>query len=180
MLKLPDRNRVEILSASGMLRVTITPQSKLYLAIEVAITVAFVMIGWKQWPALFREQPIIFTFVALGILTGLWYQVAGSEEIEFNQERMSIRKNRPLRPRSWECPLKDCALLEIREPGEGESDRLQCKIRGTTVTFGSGLSFEQANNILIELQRALPQAAHQLLAGGTNPFGKHFTTLNLS
>ncbi|MBZ5507601.1 MAG: hypothetical protein LAO78_19235 [Acidobacteriia bacterium] len=36
------------------------------------------------------------------------------------------------------------------------------------------------DNILVELQRVMPEAAHQLLSGGADPFGKHFTTLKLS
>jgi hypothetical protein len=177
----PDRSRVEMLSSAGMLRVTITPRSKLYLVLELALLAAFVAMGWKQWPALFREQPIIFIFVAIGIISGLWYQVAGSEEIEFSQQRLMIRKDRPLWPKNLEYPLRECSELQIREPGEGESDRFSCRVRGSTFTFGADLSEEQATQIMIELQRTLPDAADQLLASGSaDPFGKHFTTLKLS
>jgi hypothetical protein len=170
-----------MLSSAGMLKVTITPNSRLYLVIDIALLVAFAVLGWKQWPALFREQPLISGFVAIGILSGLWYQVAGSEEIEFSQHRLTIRKDRPLWTKNLEYPLSECSELQTREPGEGESDRFSCRAEGSTITFGANLSEEQATQIMIELQRTLPYAAHQLLASrDVDSFGKHFTTLKLS
>ena len=169
-----------MLSSAGMLKVTITPNSRLYLVLELALLAAIVAMGWKQWPALFREQPAIFIFVAIGILSGLWYQVAGSEEIEFSQQRLMICKDRPLWAKNLEYPLRECSELQIRNPGEGESDRFSCRVRGSTLTFGADLTEDQAINILVELQRALPDAADQLLSFGADPFGKHFTTLKLS
>jgi hypothetical protein len=48
------------------------------------------------------------------------------------------------------------------------------------VTFGAGLIPEQAESILIEMQRALPEPADWLLKSADDPFGKHLTTLKLS
>jgi hypothetical protein len=173
------RCKVETLSSSGVLRVTITPQLNIFIALEAAAIIAIALIGWKDLPAFYHQQPVFCILFGLGLLGGFWYQITGSEEIEFNQDRLTIRKNRPMRTKTWEHPLHHCMRLEIREPGEGESDRLSCNIRGDTVTFGADLSFEQATDILVELQRVLPDAAHQLLARTDDPFGKHFTTLNL-
>jgi hypothetical protein len=173
------RCKVEIVSASGVLRLTITPQVNIVVILELAALISIVAMGWKQWPSFYHQQPFFCILFGLGILSGFWYQLTGSEEIEFNQDRMVIRKNHPMRTKSWESPLQECTLLEIRQPGEGESDRLSCNIRGDTVTFGADLSFDQATDILVELQRALPDAAHQLLARCDDPFGKHFTNLNL-
>jgi hypothetical protein len=173
------RCKVEILSAAGLLRVNITPQLNIFTVLEIAVLIAIVLIGWKEWPTFYRQQPVVCILFGFGLLGTFWYQITGSEEIEFNQNRLTIRKNRPINTKTWESPLWDCMLLEIREPGEGESDRLSCKIHGNTLTFGADLSFEQANNILVELQRTLPEAADRLLSSADDPFGKHFTTLDL-
>jgi hypothetical protein len=170
---------MEMVSASGVLRITITPQLSLWILLEAAVVVAIVAMGWKQWPQFYHEQPVVTVLFLLGLLSGLWYQIAGSEEIEFNQQTLRIRKNRPLRPKTLEFALRNCSQLGVHEPREGQSDRLCCKANGSTVTFGSDLTEAQASQILVELQRVMPEAADQLFAGAADPFGKHFTLLNL-
>jgi hypothetical protein len=179
-LKQP-RRKVEIESASGTLRVTITPQFSIWVILEIAGFLAFFVLVWKQSPNFYREHPLFCALFGLGMLRGLWYQVSGSEEIEFSQQRLMIRTDRPLWPKSWEAPLQDCANLQTHEPSEEHSNRFSCRVGGSTVTFGKDLSPEQADEIMIELQRALPDVADRLLASGAgDPYGKHFTTLNLS
>jgi hypothetical protein len=159
--------------------VTISPQANIHLVIEVAIVSAIVAIGWKQWPAFYHEHPVFCILSGLGLLSGLWYQIAGSEEIEFNQQSLTIRKNRFIWPRTSEYPMQECNQLETCDNSDS-SERLRCRVRGRSITFGTELNEEQANNILAELQRVLPDIAHQLLGGGPDPFSKHFTTLKLS
>ena len=178
-MKFPARRKVEMMSASGVLRVTISAQANIYLVIEVGMIATILAIGWKQWPAFYHQHPVFCILSGLGLLSGLWYQIAGSEEIEFNQQYLIIRKNRFIWPRASEYPLRDCNELEIWDNSDS-AEKLKCRVRGSTITFGTELSEEQANNILAELQRVMPEAAHQLLSGGADPFGKHFTTLKLS
>ena len=173
------RCKVEILSASGVLRVIITPQISGLIILDAAIGIAIAVMGWKQWPVLFHENPVSFILGLTGLLGALWYQLGGSEEIEVDTQQLIIRKNRPGWPRSWEYSVRECSLLEIREDSRDNSDRFQINAGSTTITFGRHLSSKQADDIISELQRALPDTARHLLAG-TDPFGKHFTTLKLS
>jgi hypothetical protein len=171
--------KVEMLSASGILRVTITPQFNVWVVVELVGFIAFFAILWKQSPNFYRENPVFWTLFLLALLRGFWYQVSGSEEIEFSQQRLLLHKDRPLWPLNREYPLAECSGLQTLEPSEDNSDTLSCRVGTTRVTFGANLSSEQADSIIIELQRALPDAADQLLSS-PQVFGKHFTTLNLS
>lgn len=176
--------KVEILSASGVFSVTLTPQLNAFLVVITAVFLAVGLIGWQQWPEFFQHHRtwcFLFGFgFGYSILGGIWYQIAGSEEIEVSGQRLMVRKDHPLWPKTWEGPLQKCSRLATREPGGADSDTLTCRIRGKTVTFGAGLNSEQADSILIELQRALPKAADWLLNSADDPFGKHFTILKLS
>jgi len=177
--------KVEMQSASGILRVIITPQFNVSVVLEVAVFAGILIVGWRGWTKFYVKEPLFSIAFAgsfvLSTLGWFWYQIAGSEEIEFRQTGVLIRKNRPLRTKQYEFSLKECTELQIHAPGEGESDGLQCLARGRRLTFGNGLSKEQAINILVELQRALPDASDQLLRfAGADPYGKHFTTLKLS
>jgi hypothetical protein len=179
------RCKVEMLSASGVLRVIITPQINVFVVLEIAVFAAILIGGWREWTKFYVEQPLFSILFggsfALSLLGAIWYQIAGSEEIEFRQTGVLIRKDRPLRTKQYELSLKECTQLQVHDPGEGESDRLQCLARGERLTLGADLTEDQAINILVELQRALPDAADQLLnLGGADAFGKHFTTLKLS
>jgi len=176
--------KIEILTASGVFSVTLTPQLNAGVVVLTALFFGVVLIGWQQGPAFFQYPPgwgIVFGFtLGISVLGGIWYQIAGSEEIEVSPQRLMVRKNHPVWPKTWEAPLQECSRLAIREPGGTDSDTFSCRLGGKTVTFGAGLNSEQADSILIELQRALPEAADWLLNSADDPFGKHFTILKLS
>lgn len=172
--------KVEILSASGVFSVTLTPQLNAFVVVGTALFFGIVLIGWQQWPEFIQHQAVWFFMLGFSLLGGIWYQIAGSEEIEVSRQRLMVRKKHPLWPKTWEAPLQECTRLATREPGGADSAALTCRIGGKTVTFGAGLNSEQADSILIELQRALPEAADWLLKSADDPFGKHLTTLKLS
>jgi hypothetical protein len=175
-------SEIEILGASGMLRVTVKPKFRPSLLVfQAGCLAAFIYFGWNRWLAFVREEPVYSTMFAVGIASSLWYQLSGSEEIEFDGQRkvLAIRRSIFGWPRTGEYALDDVTALEPRDAEDNNSDGLRCKVGSRPITFAKGVNAEQADRILAELQRALPDAAHQLLAGN-DPFGKHFTTLKLS
>ena len=175
-------SEIEILGASGMLRVTIKPKSGPSLfVLQAACLAAFIYFGWNGWRSFHGEGPLWFTLLLVGIASSLWFQLSGSEEIEFDGQRqvLAIRRRVLGWPRTREFSLNAVSALEPRYAEEDTNpDGLRCKVGFGTITFGKGVNAEQADRILAELQRSLPDAAHQLLAG-SDPFGKHFTTLKL-
>lgn len=174
------QSKVEIQSGSGVFSVTLTPQLNAPMVVLTALFFGVVLIGWLQWPEFVRRQAVWLSLLGYVVLCGIWYQLAGSEEIEVSRQRFMVRKNHPLWPKTWEAPLQECSRLATRESGGADSDTLTCRINDKTVTFGYGLNSDQADSILIELQRALPEAAAWLLKSADDPFGKHLTTLKLS
>jgi uncharacterized membrane protein len=172
--------KVEIQSGSGVFSVTLTPQLNAGIVVLTALFFCVVLIGWQRWPGFIQHQASSFFMLGFIVLGAIWYQIAGSEEIEVSRQRLIVRKNHPLWPKTWEAPLQECSRLATREPGGADSDTLTCRIRGKAVTFGAGLIPEQSDSILIELQRALPEASDWLLKSADDPFGKHLTTLKLS
>jgi len=107
-----------------------------------------------------------------------FYQLSGSEVIEFDARQLRITKDILGWTRVTEHPIEACTELELHEKGEDDPCGLQCKVGWRTVKFGAYISEEQAIRILTALQRELPDVAYRL---GTSPEGKkHFITLGLS
>jgi hypothetical protein len=176
-------SEIAIASASGMLQVTVKPRfHPLLFILEAVALIGFAYFGRNQGLAFYRTQPLFFSLLVLGIAASLWHQLSGSEQIEFDGQKqvLVIRRSVLGWPHAREFAFNDLSALEPRyaEDDESNPDGLRCKAGARTITFGRGLNAEQADRILAELQRALPDAAHRLLSGN-DPFGIHFTTLNL-
>src|SRR5882672_6804538 len=84
--------KIEILTASGVFSVTLTPQLNAGVVVLTALFFGVVLIGWQQGPAFFQYPPgwgIVFGFtLGISVLGGIWYQIAGSEEIEVSPQRL--------------------------------------------------------------------------------------------
>ena len=176
---LRHQSEVEMMGGSGMLRVNITPALSVMVYMEAAVLAALLLFGWRYLTAHFSEHPIKYPLYLLGLLSTLWYQIAGSEEIEFDAQRLVIRKNRPWWRQSREYPVETCTGLKVCDTDDDNRDRFSVKTGGTTVKFGRDLSTSQAYDILDELHKALPDVSRQLLQRN-DPFTSHFILLNLS
>ena len=175
------RCKVEMQSASGMVRVTITPQFNAVLVLEAAVGLATCAAAWTTITAPAYQRMIVCGLIGLFVFGMIWNELKGAEEIVFSRDTLAVKRTRPLDPKMFEFPLTACMQMELHTPGEGESEKLRCRVRGDLVTFGADLTEEQAINILVEVQRSLPDDADYLFASpDAVPFGKHFTTLNLS
>jgi hypothetical protein len=173
---------LEIVAVSGTVRVTINPKPAwLGIVVEaVAILIvfgAFVIRGWGSF-ALWGRTLVVWGIG--GAVIAWFYQLCGSEIVEFDARKLVICKQILGWSRTSEYPVSDCFQLEWREPtNEGDTKGLQCKVGWRTVKFGDLISEDEAIEILAALQANLPDVAQQMCAM-PDTSKKHFTTLDLS
>jgi hypothetical protein len=168
--------KVDIVAASGVLRVTVSPrQHWLWILSEAVLIVLFSRYAFRYWAAM----PLIlrvFSVWGIGAAVVAWfYQLSGSEVIEFDANGIRIRKDILGWERMREYRIEDCRSLEPHVKGEGDEYGLQCKVGWRTVRFAEYVSEGEANTVLAALQRELPEVAGKLEAAPTN-----FTALGLS
>ncbi len=168
----------EITSASGTLRVTITPKPHWFsLLIEAVALVFFCIYTFRQWAAM---QLWFRALLLWGIGSGavaVFYQLSGTELIEFDSQKLVINKQVLGWNRVSEYPISDCSELEARTPTENNGSGLQCKVGWRKIKFGDYITQDEAIEILTALQSSLPDVAQKL---GATPEGKkHIITLGL-
>ncbi|MBZ5522644.1 MAG: hypothetical protein LAP21_10440 [Acidobacteriia bacterium] len=175
-----NSSEIEIQSASGMLRVTVKPRFGFLLFVFDVGLVIVLLFGWHQGRTLLLEHPFVGSLFLAGILAAAIQQLLG-EEIEFDGQQKFLFIHRRICgwPYTRTYALDNLSELEPRTSQRKKPDGLCCKTGGMTFTFGKGVNHKQADRIIAELQRALPDVAHQMLAR-SDPFSKHFTGLNLS
>jgi hypothetical protein len=165
-----------MVAASGVLRVTVSPRPHwLWMLFEVAFLILFGGYSMRYWAAMAMMLKVLFVWVMGGAVVAWFYQLSGSEVIEFDAKGIRIRKDILGWERLREYRIDDCSALEPHVKGEGDEYGLQCKVSWRTVRFAEYVSKDQANDVLSALQRELPDVAGRLEAGPT-----HFTTLGLN
>jgi hypothetical protein len=170
---------VEIIVASGTIRATIHPKPHwFFLIFQAAVMIAFARILFQHWGAM----PLLFRTLAscavAAELIGWFYQLSGSEVIEFDSQKLVIRKDVLGWQRTSEYPIDTCTGLDWEEHSE-DHYALECKVGWRTVRFAQYISSEKAMEILAALHDALPETAQRM--GATRDSGKNqITTLGLS
>jgi uncharacterized membrane protein len=172
------RCEIEMLGGCGSLQVNIRPVMGPAFYLEIATLAVILLFGWKTLPATFHDHPIDTTCFFAALLSTLWYQITGSEEIEFDPQRLVVRKNLAWGPQTREYRLDTCDALEVLDEKKDGPDRFSLNAAGRTVSFGRNLSVEQAYKVLDELKKALPDVSYRLLQNG-DYFSKRLTLLNL-
>lgn len=176
MIALFEGPKVDVLTSSGMLRVTICPTRQAGLA-TLGFDVVFAAILYHYWaasPLFFRG---IWIFVLASALVGAVYEFFGEEVIEINSQTLTIRKGIHGWERQREYQIAELSNLEWQQGQKGGS-YLTCKVGRWPIKFGARISESAAIEILSSLQRTLPDVAQQICA---YPGGKeHFITLGLT
>ena len=168
--------KVDILATSGVLRVTVSPrQHWLWILSEAVLIVVSTKYALRYWVAMPSMMRLFSVWGIGGAVVAWFYQLSGSELIEFDAKGVRIRKDILGWERIREYRIEDCSSLEPHVKGEGDEFGLQCKVGWRTVRFAEYISEDQANEILSTLQKELPDVAAKLEAGPA-----HFTTLGLS
>jgi hypothetical protein len=173
---------VEIVAASGTVRVTVNPKPAWFAmifeaAVIIVVFVAFVLPAWASLTLLYRA---LLCWAAAGTVIAWFYQLSGSEVIELDAQKLAISKQILGWTRTREYPVNECRELEwLEQTGEGDTKGLQCKVGWRTVKFGDYISEDEAIEVLTAVQTNLPDVA-QRMCTMQDPEKKHFTTLNLS
>lgn len=173
--------KVEVLAVSGMVRVTVQPQASiLILLLEALGILIFWGVTIQRWTRFSLLMRAIFVWADISAVIGLFYQLSGSEEIEFDAEKLTIKKSIVVWESKREYPVESCSELEWRASSrENRGCALQCKVGWRTIRFAEYTSENQATEILIALQQHLPDVFRKM--GAMPGLGKsHFTTLDLS
>lgn len=169
--------KIDIVVASGVLRVTVNPrQHWLWILSEAVLIVLFSRYAFRYWAAM----PLmlkVFSAWGIGAAVLAWfYQLSGSEVIELDTAGIRIRKDILGWEKFREFRIEDCRSLEPHAKGDGDEYGLQCRVGWRTVRFAEYISEDQANEVISTLQRELPEVAGKLEASPS----ARFTTLGLS
>ena len=172
---------VDIVAASGMVRVTVNPRPAWFaMLLEAGGIVAFGFVMVRDWASMALWLRALLLWAIASAIIGWFYQLSGSETIAFSAQNLSTSKETLGWNRTREYPVASCRELEWREQsGKGDNAGLQCKVGWRTIKFAHHISEDEAQEILTALQTNLPYVAQQICAMPDSS-KKHFTTLNLS
>jgi hypothetical protein len=172
---------IDIVVASGTLRVTINPRPAwIVMLLEAVGILVFGAITVRDWATREWWFRYLLLWAVASATVGWFYQLSGSETIEFSAQKLAISKETFGWNRTREYPVATCRELEWREQsGEGDTTGLQCKVGWRTIKFAHHISEDEALEIVTALQTNLPDVAQQMCAMPDSS-KKHFTTLNLS
>jgi hypothetical protein len=170
--------KIDVVASSGMLRVTVHPRPRWFvLLIEIGVISAFVAMIYGSWPKMSLLFHTVFIGGAISAALALVYQLSGSQVVEFDQQRLTTCKEIHGWERKREYKVEDCSELQWAEATEDEPSRLKCKVGWKTVGVCEGLSEEEAVEILVALQKYLPEAAQKMCSYPNSK--EHFLTLGL-
>jgi hypothetical protein len=172
---------IDIVAASGMLRVSISPKPSMSAMVIEALVVVFVGgMFLRTWASMTTWVRVFVVWGFASAISAWFYQLSGSETIEVDERKLTLTKHIFGWNRTREYAVSECHDLEWHEPqGEGDTCALQCKIGWRSVRFGEYISETEAIEILTALQVNLPDVADQLLSTHGSAT-QHFTTLKLN
>lgn len=159
------RAEVEIVNASGMLRVTIEHRYPVLLfLIEAIFIVGAIFWGWdRQWWGLSGVSVVGAAILVLNVIY-LGYHVTGSEVIEFSDRQIVRSRTNLGLQRTSEFALDKCSGLKWHK-NFGKPGFFRCQYGWRIFSFGKYLSQEQADRLLAALESWLPHVAAHLLRG---------------
>jgi hypothetical protein len=174
-----EGRKVEISATSGIVRVAIDPRPRLVLLwLEAFLIVILDGAFFRMWAGLAVVYRALFLWGTASAVVAWFYQLSGSEVVEFDSQRLTLRKNILGWDLTREYSIAECSRLEWRELTEDDRRALQFKVGWRTIRFGEYLSEEQAIEVLALLQKELPDAAQKLCVD-LRPGKSHFQTLGL-
>ena len=129
---------------------------------------------WAVTPLFVR----VFWILILASTVPTWvYQFSGEEIIEFDSQKLTVRKGIRGWERKREYQINECSNLQWHEGHKGNS-YLGGRVGRWPIQFGKELSENNANKILTALQRTLPDVAQKICS--FPGYREHFITLGLN
>jgi hypothetical protein len=145
-----------------MLIVRILPRIHWLVGIAtLAFDVFFIKLTYRFWPVMTPFIRVTWVLVLVSTVSAWIYQLSGEEILEFDSQKLSLRKGIHGWERKREYKISECTDLEWHEGHEGDSF-LSCKAGRRSIQFGNKLSENDANKILIALQQNLPDVAQKI------------------
>jgi hypothetical protein len=169
---------VDIVAGSGMLCVTIHPRRDYLVGLAaMAWDAIFLVILYQLWSRIPLSFRLFWTAILFATSMSFVYEFVVEEILEFDSQKLSVRKGTHGWERMREYPIDACSDLGWKQGRRG-SPYLACSVGNSSIRFGKGLSEAVANEILTALQRALPAVAQKVCS---YPGSKeHFITLGLN
>lgn len=166
------KRAVEIVAASGIVRVTFNPRPA-WLTLCFGVTAILLLatsaiLGGAFLPLWYR---VGLTWVIFSVAVAL-YRLSGTQIIEFDANRLAILKRVLGWNRRREYPIDKCSDLQWQVQG-GRSG-LRCTLGSRTINFAYRISEDEASEVFAALKAALPNVAQRMLLPN-----KYLTTLNL-
>jgi hypothetical protein len=179
MTGLPAGPKVDVEICSGTVRATVHPRPHwLGILVELCVALFFAGILQYDWTNLALWIRVLLLWGVVSTVPLLVYQFFGEEVIEFDSQKLTIRKGIRGWERKREYQIQDCKELEWEEGSEGTNDGFKLKVRWRSISFGEYLPEDDAIAIMKALQNTLPDVAQKICA---YPEGKeHFITLGLN
>ena len=170
---------VEIISSSGILRVTIRPRPSLLHTVTLLGVDSYVgSFLYAHWSAFSTFTRVFSIWIMVSGICALFYRAFGEEIIEFDAKKLTIHKGIHGWERKREYEIADCRELEWEPGNKGTPPRLKCKSGWRSFAFAHYVPEQDAYKILVALQETLPDAAQKICSfdGGK----EHFLSLGLN
>jgi integral membrane protein DUF2244 len=162
-----------------MLRVTIPPRrSWLLILLETAVFLVGAIWVYGLWGKLSLLFRVLFIWGLVSAFFALIYQLSMTQAIEFDSQRITVRKEIRGWERRKEYSVEECSELEWSEGSEDQPAALKCKVGWRAVKLCEGLSEDESIEILTALQRSLPDVARKVCSYPNHK--EHFLTLRLN
>jgi hypothetical protein len=154
--------KVDIVTGSGMLCVTIHPRRDWLAGLgALAADAVFVAILYQLWSRMPFTVRLIWIFILIFGSLSTVYEYLCDEILEFDSQKLTIRQGVHGWERKREYPIEQCSDLEWCQGRKGGS-YLAFRAGKHSIKFGKRLPEDTANEILIALQRALPDVAQKI------------------
>jgi hypothetical protein len=125
---------VEITALSGTLRVTINPRPAwVLLFIEALLAVVFGVMGFRGWGSMATGYRVCLIWAVASAVIVWFYQLSGSEVVEFDAQKIIISKQILGWNRATEYSVSDCRELQWHTQSEEDSYGLECKVGWRTI-----------------------------------------------
>src|SRR6266851_4044125 len=83
---------IDISASSGTLCVTVNRHSWLVVLFEGGVILTFITMTYKSWASISHLLRLLIVWGIVSGIAGLIFQLSGTEIIEFDSERLTIRK----------------------------------------------------------------------------------------
>lgn len=156
--------KMEMVVASGLLRVTVRPsQHWAPLTFQAVTAATFAALLFSARSRMSSLEFIFATLSVLGAIVAWFGHLFGWEEvIEFDAGHLRIRNEVFAWERTREYPIAECSDLGPQDL-TGRPHGLQCRLGRRTIEFGDYLSEQQGIEVVSALEDALPDIVQTLL-----------------